>query len=453
MSEPRLYVFRDGRVLVDAARALPAEIPAGIEVLDELTLEEPPSLRVVVSTSDAPEGYEWKSLRSFFGRWTAVEFAPGGRAAQFATYLETNRFCGKCGHATEPAEKGRARVCPRCEHRVWPRLAPCVMVRIERDTEDGGRQILLARSPTFPVPFFSVLAGFVDPGETLEEAVVREVREEVGLEVRDVRYFESQPWPFPHSLMIAFTATYAGGEITVDGVEIAEADWYGASAMPMVPPPLSIAGRLIADFADRERRRAATLAKASRYEPSRTIELADGRRAELRLARLEDAAPLLDQERAVLADGRGVVKADADLPVDADEMRALLTRWIEGDWSGEHGAMFVVACGGEILGSATIRRHRPALVAHVAVIGIGVAPSAQRLRVGRHLMEQIVAWSVAGPGRGMTRIDLSVLADNARAVALYESMGWELEGRRARFVLRADGTTSDDLIMVLRLAR
>jgi NAD+ diphosphatase len=125
----------------------------------------------------------------------------------------------------------------------FPRLSPAIIVRIER-----GDQILLARNHRFPAGLYSVLAGFVEPGETLEECVVREVREEVGIAVEDIRYFASQPWPFPNSLMLGFTARHKSGEIEVDNNELAEADWYRPNELPHLPLPLSIARRLIDDY-------------------------------------------------------------------------------------------------------------------------------------------------------------------------------------------------------------
>jgi NAD+ diphosphatase len=109
-----------------------------------------------------------------------------------------------------------------------------------------GRELLLARSPHFPPGMYSALAGFVEPGETLEQTLVREVREEVGIEVTNLRYFASQPWPFPHSLMIAFNADYAGGEIAPDPAEIEAAEWFSPERLPPVlPGKISISRRLI----------------------------------------------------------------------------------------------------------------------------------------------------------------------------------------------------------------
>ena len=140
----------------------------------------------------------------------------------------------------------RVRTCSRCSHGAYPRLSPAIIALVERD----GRA-LLARNARFPVPFFSTLAGFVEVGETLEAAVAREIHEEAGVAVTDVRYFGSQPWPFTGSLMIGFTAKWAGGELVADPAELAEAGWFAPDALPRLPPPLSIARQLIDDFVRR----------------------------------------------------------------------------------------------------------------------------------------------------------------------------------------------------------
>jgi NAD+ diphosphatase len=171
--------------------------------------------------------------------WTVA-----GRAVQLVEWDRTHRFCGRCGEATEVAPSERARRCPACSLLAFPRLAPAIIVLVERD--DG--RALLARGAAFPIPMYSCLAGFVEPGETMEQAVHREVHEEVGIEVEDVRYQASQPWPFPHSLMLGFTARYAGGELHLDEREILDAGWYEPDDLPMIPPAMSIARRLIDDW-------------------------------------------------------------------------------------------------------------------------------------------------------------------------------------------------------------
>ena len=176
------------------------------------------------------------------------EWIVAGRAVQLLEWRRTHRFCGRCGVSTEPVPGERAMRCADCGLLAFPRLAPAVITLITRP--DG--HALLARNASFPLPMFSCLAGFVEPGETLEQAVVREVQEEVGVTIGDVRYRSSQPWPFPHSLMIGFRAEWTAGEIDVDGVEIAEADWFSADDLPMIPPRLSIARRLIDEWIDEQ---------------------------------------------------------------------------------------------------------------------------------------------------------------------------------------------------------
>jgi NAD+ diphosphatase len=167
-------------------------------------------------------------------------FGLAGRAMHVIDWATTNRFCGRCGTATVLSTKERSMTCPACGLSAYPRIAPAIIVLVRR-----GDQALLARNAKFPGAFYSTLAGFSDIGESLEETLAREVREEVGIEVRDIRYFGSQPWPFPHSLMIGFTAQWASGEIRVDGEEIADAQWFSWSELPPIPPPISIARRLI----------------------------------------------------------------------------------------------------------------------------------------------------------------------------------------------------------------
>jgi NAD+ diphosphatase len=191
----------------------------------------------------APQGWVWQGLRALFGALDDALFALAGRALQIVEWDRTHQYCGACGTATVARTSERSRECPGCGLVAYPRLAPAVMGLVRR-----GRELLLARSPRFAKGVYSALAGFVEPGETLEQCLEREVYEEVGIRVRDVRYFASQPWPFPHSLMIAFFADYASGEIRIDGSEIEDARWFGVENienLPRLPARISIARRLI----------------------------------------------------------------------------------------------------------------------------------------------------------------------------------------------------------------
>jgi NAD+ diphosphatase len=187
-----------------------------------------------------PSGMTFEGLRQLYGRLDEDLFWIAGRAVQIIDWDRTHRSCGRCGTPLRSKSTERAKECPQCGLLHFPRLAPAIIVLVER-----GSKLLLARSRHFMPGMFSVLAGFVEPGESLEEAVVREVREEVGIDVKDIKYFGSQPWPFPHSLMIGFTATYAGGEITIDDTEIEEADWFSVDNLPRIPGKISIARKLI----------------------------------------------------------------------------------------------------------------------------------------------------------------------------------------------------------------
>ncbi len=188
-------------------------------------------------------------LMGLYGRVDDVRWTLAGRAVQLVEWHHTTRFCGRCATPTEPALGERARRCPACRLLAFPRLAPAVITLIEREDE-----VLLARGRNFSAPMYSCVAGFVEPGETLEEAVRREVHEEVGVELAEMSYVSSQPWPFPHSLMIGFEATWASGEIRIDEWEIVDAQWFSPDDLPMIPPGMSIARTLIDRWLDRHGR-------------------------------------------------------------------------------------------------------------------------------------------------------------------------------------------------------
>jgi NAD+ diphosphatase len=184
--------------------------------------------------------FELVKVRHIFGMAGAEAFALAGRATQLLDWQSNHRFCGKCGKPTIKTNKEHDMSCSACGLHFYPRIAPAVMVLVLR-----GNEVLLARSPHFTPGVFSALAGFVEAGETLEECAIREVREEVGIEITNLRYFRSQSWPFPNSLMVAFTADYVGGSLTPDVSEIEAANWFLRSDLPTLPDPVSISRQLI----------------------------------------------------------------------------------------------------------------------------------------------------------------------------------------------------------------
>jgi NAD+ diphosphatase len=188
-------------------------------------------------------------LRSLFLQLPDALLALAGRASQIVEWDRSHQFCGRCGSATRDRQSERAKECPRCGHIVYPRVSPAMMVLVTR-----GKELLLARSKRFPQPVYSALAGFVEAGESIEDCIHREVREEVGIEVRDLTYVASQSWPFPHSLMIAYNAEYASGEVRPCDDEIVDARWFGLEELPQLPNPVSIARVLINSTIERLRR-------------------------------------------------------------------------------------------------------------------------------------------------------------------------------------------------------
>jgi NAD+ diphosphatase len=188
----------------------------------------------------APGGMAWAGLRALYTVLDDPHFALAGRALQLIAWDRTHQYCGRCGKRTEPKPGERVRVCPACRLTAYPRLAPAIMALVTR-----GKELLLARSAHFPSGMYSALAGFVEAGESLEQCLEREVHEEVGVRVANIRYFASQPWPFPHSLMIAFVCDWREGEIAPQAAEIEDAKWFHVLQLPKLPSRISIARRLI----------------------------------------------------------------------------------------------------------------------------------------------------------------------------------------------------------------
>jgi NAD+ diphosphatase len=201
-------------------------------------------------------GNSWQGLRTLFSVLEDSQFALAGRALQLIDWDRTHQFCGRCGTPTEAKREERVRVCPACKHSAYPRVAPAVMGLVRRKN-----QILLARSPHFPPGMWSALAGFVEPGESLEQCLAREVAEEVGVQISNIRYYTSQSWPFPHSLMIAFTCEWVSGELRPQDGEIEAANWFDVLQLPKLPSRISIARRLIDAFSAQIRGEFANTAK------------------------------------------------------------------------------------------------------------------------------------------------------------------------------------------------
>lgn len=243
-------IFHSGKLLVtetEEGTAIPL-VPsleqlsmAPVRTLYLGTWEDIPCFTAEVpAESLEPEGMAFRPLRSLYEPLDEDLFHLAGRGIQMLAWDETHQFCGRCGTATELSQAEHSRSCPACGLVSYPRIAPAVITAILKDN-----RILLAHSPHFVNNMYGLIAGFVEPGETLEDCVQRETMEEVGIKVKNIRYFASQQWPFPHSLMVGFLAEYESGEISVDGEELDHADWFELNQLPVIPPPISIARKLI----------------------------------------------------------------------------------------------------------------------------------------------------------------------------------------------------------------
>jgi NAD+ diphosphatase len=244
----RTFVFRGNELLLREDITVPAD-----DALAGLPIDEATALPIGTMNGhfyraamlgrdvQAPPGFLFKGLRATFGKLDEPMLAIAGRAVQLVEWARTHRFCGSCGAPMSRVDGERAMRCA-CGHTAYPRISPAMMVLVKR-----GDSILLARNAAVPAGGrMSALAGFLEPGESIEDAIHREVMEEVGLRVKDFRYYASQSWPFPHALMVAFTAEYAGGDIKVDPAEIGEARWFGpGDTLPELPPRQSVSRALI----------------------------------------------------------------------------------------------------------------------------------------------------------------------------------------------------------------
>lgn len=185
-------------------------------------------------------GGEFAPLRQLLVVEDMEKFAIAGRARQFSDFLNTHRFCGRCGARMQTIEWELAMHCNQCQHRCYPRVSPCIIVAIRKDDK-----ILLAQGKRHRAGLYSILAGFVEAGESLEQTLEREVYEEAGIRVKNIQYHLSQPWSFPHSLMMGFTAEWAEGELHIDPHELVTGDWFAFDNLPTIPPDGTIARTLI----------------------------------------------------------------------------------------------------------------------------------------------------------------------------------------------------------------
>lgn len=240
-----LVVRRDGEKISLPVEADVLAMGFTVEDAHRLGSYEGTDALVVTTRAEIAAPFEPLALRALAGFLKGDLFGVVARALHAADWLTTSKFCGRCGTRTELAADERCAVCPKCNLRTYPRISPAIITLVRK-----GDLALLASNAKFPGVFYSTLAGFADIGESLEETLVREVEEEVGVKVGSVRYFGSQPWPFPNSLMVAFTAEWESGDIRIDPREISDAKWFTADALPTIPPRLSIARRLIDAWVD-----------------------------------------------------------------------------------------------------------------------------------------------------------------------------------------------------------
>ncbi|TCI04552.1 NAD(+) diphosphatase [Corallincola luteus] len=230
------FIVFGQKILLTSNGDLPSALPSAIsdDKLESMVLGELQgrSCHMVVLEQDTAFAQaEMVDLRSLAERLPAEQFAMAGKACQWETFLNNHRFCGRCGARMRQVQWELAMHCDHCKHRCYPRLSPCIIVAVRRD-----RQILLAQNKRHKSGVYSVVAGFIEPGETVEQAVHRELAEEVGIAVTGLTYRASQPWPFPHALMMAFTADYLAGDLVLEQKEISDAGWYAITEREVWPP-------------------------------------------------------------------------------------------------------------------------------------------------------------------------------------------------------------------------
>lgn len=250
---PLWLLLREGELLLRTDGTLPQGAPLPAELPAQTTPRRLPGTQTDApcyyaawESSDVPEGYCFVELRKAYKLLPRNHYDQAGKARELLYWDKQTRYCGACG-GTMAFHTDISKRCTRCGQEVWPGLAIAAIVAVTR-----GEEILLVQSKSFKADYMGLVSGYVETGETLEECVRREVREETGLQVRDIRYYGSQAWPYPSTLMAGFTATYAGGELILQQDELRKGGWYRAEALPAVPARLSLARRLIDDWLERQ---------------------------------------------------------------------------------------------------------------------------------------------------------------------------------------------------------
>ena len=234
----------DGSYTIPLCENPPTEVKPWTVILNIAPLGTTQVKAYTIDTPVAPDGrLEPCPLRQSYYRLPRELYLKAGKCAELVFWDKNTRYCGVCG-GTMKLHTDISKRCEHCGKEVWPQLSPAVIVRITRGTDE----ILLARGRNFRGDFYGLIAGFVETGETLEEAVVREVREETGLSITNLRYFASQPWPYPCGLMVGFTAEYASGQIHVQREELKNVAWFHRDHLPKLPEKLSIARWLVDDW-------------------------------------------------------------------------------------------------------------------------------------------------------------------------------------------------------------
>ncbi|WP_447511353.1 NAD(+) diphosphatase [Acinetobacter geminorum] len=240
MSELSLaYIFHHQQLLVDQNLQLPKVEKLASDLL--FSHDEQVIARDLLAEEPIPEGLQLVPIRQLITSWSKEQFLQASRAVQLLEWRRNHKFCSHCGHPTEVHPTEYAMVCPSCRYHQYPRVNPCIITVITR----GDDEILLAKSVHNKTNMYGLIAGFVEVGETLEEAVQREAFEEVGLKLKNIQYMSSQPWPFPSNLMIAFRAEYESGEIKLQEEEIADAQFFKINQLPEIPFKGSIAHSMI----------------------------------------------------------------------------------------------------------------------------------------------------------------------------------------------------------------